>query len=669
MIRTLAVNCAPILVCSKDDGKTAVETASNEMVMGAVRALCEFSLLLSQQNHSDLSLTALDDALKRFYQKKGSFREQTMSKSAKAKVNDLLATEFYQLGEQKIHNIRAAMEALVYGAEKVFSTKRRQFQVRVNRARQAATTWSDADRQRAIERLAREIDQVTPAERKLFDKLFQRHERQLLQEVRTKATGPRSIFAKQLALMKTATEDDAYGAANMTADKRLQFQNRLSDAETEATTWSLADSEHVTIQLEREIYGITSNEQTRFKTEFSIRLIGFEAWWETIGIQAVRKNIEQLVIHFGYPKMHLVSHSSESIRRMGSSDNFTTDISERLHIANVKDAYRTSNKVDYIRQMLKHNDYMEETLSYLALEGWYDIDSAEVFNLLSATDKRRSTRRAHLLRLQTIQDKPIIRPVSQQVYHLRETHGRRVCRSIKLTSLRVASEDFEIPNCGQLFRAQIEADWGPEVCGLVLGYDQNVLIDSIFIKLQNGLLYYCQPFHNPTSVERLGLNCKVEYTNANQGIMPEAHNIWVQYTQSEENDLDNTFQGRIPSFPVLYFSWTPPNQILQFQERLPAGKSILTFSKRCKQTQQWVLHPQPHEYAVVIPMKFKDLHGWADCVDGFIRVVKQTNKMHIVPVGAIVGPAHLVRENAALGGDSVWLVNNHADLDTYWTVY
>jgi len=96
----------------------------------------------------------------------------------------------------------------------------------------------------------------------------------------------------------------------------------------------------------------------------------------------------------------------------------------------------------------------------------------------------------------------------------------------------------------------------------MLGYDQNVLIDSIFIELQNGLLYYHQPFHNPTSVERPGLDCKVEYTNANQGVMREAHNIWVQCTQSEENDLDNTFQGRIPSFPVLHFSWTPPNQIL-----------------------------------------------------------------------------------------------------------
>jgi len=160
-----------------------------------------------------------------------------------------------------------------------------------------------------------------------------------LQEVGTKATGPRCKFGKELALMETAAEDEAYGVANMTADKRRQFQVRPSNAETEAATWSLADTDRDTNQLEREMYGISSNEQKQFKMEFSIRLIEFEAWWETIGIQALRKTIDQSVIHFGYPKMYLVSHKSESVCQMGSGDNFTTDISERLHNANVKEAY------------------------------------------------------------------------------------------------------------------------------------------------------------------------------------------------------------------------------------------------------------------------------------------------------------------------------------------
>jgi hypothetical protein len=151
MIRTLAVNCAPILDCSKDGGQTAAENASNEIVMGVVRALCELSLLDSQQNHSDLSLKALNDALKQFDKKKGIFRAQQMSKSAKAKVDDLLAMESHQLQEQKIDMIRATMEALGYGAENVSTTKCRIFQVRLNRAQQVATTWSDADSQKAIE--------------------------------------------------------------------------------------------------------------------------------------------------------------------------------------------------------------------------------------------------------------------------------------------------------------------------------------------------------------------------------------------------------------------------------------------------------------------------------------------------------------------------------------
>jgi len=230
--------------------------------------------------------------------------------------------------------------------------------------------------------------------------------------------------------METAAEDDAYRVAKMTADMQLQFQNCLSNADTEATTWSLADTAHVTNQLEREIYGITLNEQKWLEKEFSIRLLEFEAWSETIGIQVLRNTIEPHIIQFGYPNMHLVSHISESIRRMDSGDNSTSDNSEWLPISNMKGAYRSSNKVKYIQQMLMHNDqctglhYMGETLSYLALQGWYTVDFAKVFNLLPATDNQLKTCRTHVLHLETIQDKPFIHPSSQQVYHPRETHVR-----------------------------------------------------------------------------------------------------------------------------------------------------------------------------------------------------------------------------------------------------
>jgi hypothetical protein len=64
-----------------------------------------------------------------------------MSKSAKAKVDELWPSESHQLREYQIYRICAGMEALVNGDETVSTTKRRQFSVHLNRAQQGATTW------------------------------------------------------------------------------------------------------------------------------------------------------------------------------------------------------------------------------------------------------------------------------------------------------------------------------------------------------------------------------------------------------------------------------------------------------------------------------------------------------------------------------------------------
>ena len=122
------------------------------------------------------------------------------------------------------------------------------------------------------------MHQVTPAKRKLLDKLFQHYERLLLQEVRTKATGPRSIFAKDVAQMKTAAEEEAYGTVNITADMHIHFPVSLTDAQIEATTWSITDTDYIVNHVEREIHGITSKDQMQFTKQFSIRLFEFDAW-------------------------------------------------------------------------------------------------------------------------------------------------------------------------------------------------------------------------------------------------------------------------------------------------------------------------------------------------------------------------------------------------------
>jgi len=77
--------------------------------------------------------------------------------------------------------------------------------------------------------------------------------------------------------MKAGPEDEAYMAAMITADQQQHFQNLLSDAETDAMPCSMADTERVNNQLEREISGITSNEVKGLKKEICIRLIEFQA--------------------------------------------------------------------------------------------------------------------------------------------------------------------------------------------------------------------------------------------------------------------------------------------------------------------------------------------------------------------------------------------------------
>jgi len=47
-----------------DNGKTAADAATDEIVISAVRTLCQFSVRVSQQNHFDMSLKALDNVLK-----------------------------------------------------------------------------------------------------------------------------------------------------------------------------------------------------------------------------------------------------------------------------------------------------------------------------------------------------------------------------------------------------------------------------------------------------------------------------------------------------------------------------------------------------------------------------------------------------------------------------
>ncbi|KAG8728949.1 hypothetical protein FRC11_009853, partial [Ceratobasidium sp. 423] len=54
---------------------------------------------------------------------------------------------------------------------------------------------------------------------------------------------------------------------------------------------------------------------------------------------------------FNFPKFHALMHYIDAIRSHGSLDGYNSEISERLHIDLAKNAYRASNKREYMRQM------------------------------------------------------------------------------------------------------------------------------------------------------------------------------------------------------------------------------------------------------------------------------------------------------------------------------
>ncbi|KAJ6560916.1 hypothetical protein B0H10DRAFT_1966807 [Mycena sp. CBHHK59/15] len=75
--------------------------------------------------------------------------------------------------------------------------------------------------------------------------------------------------------------------------------------------------------------------------------------------------------HFNIPKIHAMEHYVDLIRLFGSADGYNTESPERLHIDYAKNAYRASNKRDYIIQMtnwLRRQEAVDRFTMYLEWE-------------------------------------------------------------------------------------------------------------------------------------------------------------------------------------------------------------------------------------------------------------------------------------------------------------
>ncbi|KAJ6471238.1 hypothetical protein C8R47DRAFT_988352 [Mycena vitilis] len=74
--------------------------------------------------------------------------------------------------------------------------------------------------------------------------------------------------------------------------------------------------------------------------------------------------------HFNIPKIHSLDHYEPLIRLFGTADGFNTESPERLHIDYAKNAYRASNRKDYIDQMTLWLQRQEAVARFTAYLAW-----------------------------------------------------------------------------------------------------------------------------------------------------------------------------------------------------------------------------------------------------------------------------------------------------------
>ncbi|THU77871.1 hypothetical protein K435DRAFT_832365 [Dendrothele bispora CBS 962.96] len=74
--------------------------------------------------------------------------------------------------------------------------------------------------------------------------------------------------------------------------------------------------------------------------------------------------------NFNLPKLHFLSHYSRAIKYYGTTDNYNTETTERLHIDFAKDAYRSTNHKDEYAQMTRWLERREKIIHHTNYISW-----------------------------------------------------------------------------------------------------------------------------------------------------------------------------------------------------------------------------------------------------------------------------------------------------------
>ncbi|KAJ3723812.1 hypothetical protein C8R42DRAFT_719715 [Lentinula raphanica] len=85
--------------------------------------------------------------------------------------------------------------------------------------------------------------------------------------------------------------------------------------------------------------------------------------------------------NFNLPKLHFLAHYVRAIKYYGTTDNYNTETTERLHIDLAKDAYRASNHKDEYAQMTRWLERREKIFHHTDYVAWR-LSSATVHSNL-----------------------------------------------------------------------------------------------------------------------------------------------------------------------------------------------------------------------------------------------------------------------------------------------
>jgi hypothetical protein len=88
---------------------------------------------------------------------------------------------------------------------------------------------------------------------------------------------------------------------------------------------------------------------------------------------------------FNIPKFHSLLHYIDSIRLFGATDNFNTEMFERLHIDFAKQGWRASNKRDEFPQMISWLSRQEKIVPLKAISLFLKIKIPLKMNKIRCT--------------------------------------------------------------------------------------------------------------------------------------------------------------------------------------------------------------------------------------------------------------------------------------------